>query len=121
MKSIEDQIKEAEIALEKLKKEKAILDRLTPAQRLAILLHDETCRSNHTDGCSWDYERCGNVHDWNKSAHLMYHGQAQKLLEIAKFDIVRYTVMLQKMDLATAVSNVAALLEKSQKGSIGFD
>jgi hypothetical protein len=29
--------------------------RLTPAQKLADLLHSLKCRHNHTDACSWGY------------------------------------------------------------------
>ena len=34
----------------------AELDALAEVLRLATMLHDMTCRFNHTDMCGWDYE-----------------------------------------------------------------
>jgi len=43
----------------------------TPTERLADMLHETLCRHNHTDGCSWGYEK-----DWK-------HGDQRHYLNIA--------------------------------------
>lgn len=56
---------------------------LTSAQKLATIIHDETCYHNHTDDCSWCYE------DWNKKplgwAKSKYLKKAEKMLKITDY------------------------------------
>lgn len=57
-------------------------DSLLPEnQRMAILLHDKLCHSNHTDQCGWYYEIDGIKHDWTGYAHKTYLEKANKLIE----------------------------------------
>lgn len=53
---------------------------MTPEQRIAIRLHDTTCRWNHTDGCGWFYEFKDKQHDWSGSSHKSYLEKAFKLI-----------------------------------------
>lgn len=50
--------------------------------RLAELIHANYCRYNHTDGCSWGYER-GN---WANSVHQQYLDRAREALKATPFD-----------------------------------
>lgn len=59
---------------------KKAMSMLTPEQRIAVRLHDLTCRWNHTDGCGWFYEFNNKQHDWNGSAHKAALEKARKLL-----------------------------------------
>lgn len=45
-------------------------------QRLAVELHEFLCHWNHTDGCSWGYEK-----DWTGYAHKQYLEKAQTVLK----------------------------------------
>jgi hypothetical protein len=44
-------------------------------QKLATNLHSMLCRWNHTDGCSWEYEK-----DWLGYAHGVYLAKAQMIM-----------------------------------------
>lgn len=66
---IDDQIKELikqrDIALAAEQK----LKTLSLSQRVAIIIHDNMCSHNHTDGCGWHYEIKNGIHDFSGSAH----------------------------------------------------
>jgi hypothetical protein len=49
----------------------------TKIQVLASYLHDNNCRYNHIDGCSWDYG------SWDEPthAHELFYKKAERLLE----------------------------------------
>lgn len=50
-------------------------------QRLAIELHEFLCHWNHTDGCSWGYEK-----EWTGYAHAQYLEKAQDALKKTGMD-----------------------------------
>jgi len=60
----------------------------SPMGELAIMLHDEFCTYNHTDGCSWHYEiKCG-VHDWSGHTHLNWLKRTESVAEkISHMDV----------------------------------
>lgn len=63
---------------DKLKREYKGL--LSENQRMAILLHENLCHSNHTDQCWWGYEMDGIEHDWTGWTHKKYLEKADKLI-----------------------------------------
>lgn len=75
-KEIEKQKKLLEELEAKKKKEMA----MSPAQRLAVWLHDSQCHYNHTDQCGWGYEITGGNHDWSRRTHADYLAKANTLL-----------------------------------------
>lgn len=50
------------------------------AGQLAIFLHKNLCKWNHTDGCGWYYEINNDIHDWSGSAHIRYWNITNKLI-----------------------------------------
>lgn len=74
-KDLELKRQKIEKELEKLHKQKErILYKLNPEISIAEYLHSKLCRWNHTDGCSWHYEKTweGRAHkDWLKKAEGM--------------------------------------------------
>lgn len=82
---IDDQINLLKRQITELENQKRVLDELTPAQRLAISLHDILCTWNHTDGCAWYYEMKNNVPTWKDAAQQNYLGMATKLLKKYKY------------------------------------
>jgi hypothetical protein len=58
-RDIDAEIQEAEQKLAKLKEERKSFEGLSEEQKLAELIHESQCRWNHTDGCSWYYEKWG--------------------------------------------------------------
>lgn len=56
-------------------------------QQLAIWLHGELCKHNHTDGCGWFYEVKGLIDDWSGHEHKMYLQKADNALAAANNNI----------------------------------
>jgi len=82
IKELDIEIKKHESEIENLEKQKKLMDSLTPAQNLAIALHEANCHHNHTDGCSWYY---GNWENWeNNHARKEYVERAERLLATGK-------------------------------------
>ena len=63
---------------DKLKREYEAL--LPENQRMAILLHDNLCHSNHMDQCGWCHEKNGIEHDWTRWTHKKYLEKADRLI-----------------------------------------
>ena len=68
------------------RKERQILEKeyeslLPENEKMAILLHNNLCHSNHTDMCSWYYEMKGVIHDWSSWTHKRYLEKANKLIQ----------------------------------------
>jgi len=93
--------------LEKLRQETAKLEILeqkqlkefqknTPAMNIAEALHGLLCRSNHTDGCSWEYEY--GADKWSRSCHVDYLRKAEMILKSKNLedDIIRVIGILQE-------------------------
>jgi hypothetical protein len=66
--------------IKELEAAKRVLDESAPEHKLAILLHDKTCKWNHTDGCDWHYNIHKGVHDWNSHGHHMYLTRARTVM-----------------------------------------
>ncbi|AMN31062.1 hypothetical protein BFS06_14520 [Clostridium perfringens] len=65
---------------------------LLPEQRLAIYMHKNMCKYNHTSECSWDYEINDLMHDWTRSTHLEYLNKAKGLLELLDFETAKKVI-----------------------------
>lgn len=58
----------------------------TDAQKLAELLHDHLCTSNHMDGCSWGWNH-GKPDCWTTdSAHKKYLAMAENILAKVSYE-----------------------------------
>lgn len=82
IESIDKEIQQLEEKKQELLRKKSELNKLTPAQRLANILHSKQCRWNHTDGCGWDYTSWGSP----CSTRLEYLKKAQAILREVDFD-----------------------------------
>ena len=67
--------------LVELEEEQIRLNEMDPVEALAIVLHDMTCKSNHTDGCGWHYGIKDNVIDWTTANHKEWLKKAKSLDE----------------------------------------
>lgn len=84
MTKIDDEIAGLKSEIQKLEREKNLLE-LSDNQRLSILLHSILCNWNHTDGCGWFYEiNKDGTHQWDGAAHAPYLQKARKLIKYAK-------------------------------------
>ena len=52
----------------------------TLAGKLAVLLHDNYCGYNHTDGCGWMYDVKNGFHNWEGHPHNDYLEKAKKII-----------------------------------------
>lgn len=77
------QISELEEKLARLKSEQEEYDLLSEDKKLAELIHQQTCRYNHTDGCGWFYE------NWKQSSGTRadYLKKAQNILKFTTYKI----------------------------------
>ena len=62
--------------------------------KIARLLHEQLCNSNHIDQCSWYYETIHNglAEDWSRPTHARYLAKAARV-EAAGFtyiDVLRF-------------------------------
>lgn len=70
---------------EKLIAEGKRLAALTPAQRIAEILHKKMCNHNHVDACCWHYDEWPN-HRGPHSARQVYLEMAERVLAVADQD-----------------------------------
>ena len=66
----------------------------TSTHKIARLLHEQFCNSNHIDQCSWYYETThhGLADDWSRPTHARYLAKAARV-EAAGFtyiDVLRF-------------------------------
>ena len=59
------------------------------ARELAEIIHVKTCHCNHTDGCSWEYEKWGTP---LSSTRLEYLDIAKKMLKVVSFKDAKYVM-----------------------------
>ncbi len=79
---IRKQIEAKKAEIDKLQEEVIRLETLAPDKRLAEMLHAIQCRSNHTDGCGWLYEKDRiNMWDGTNFAHKQYLDKARRILK----------------------------------------
>lgn len=83
---IEQKIIRLQMELEEAKRQQEEFNKLRFDHRMALLLHENTCIHNHTDGCSWFYEIKNNVHDWSHYEHERYLVRATRIIEAFKAD-----------------------------------
>lgn len=81
MRNVDDQLAELELKKQELLKEKERLAALTLEQELAEFLHENMCRFNHNDGCSWEYENC-DPFVWNGFSHKKYLHSATLMINL---------------------------------------
>lgn len=89
IESLESEILYKETEIAELKQQIEALKSLTPEQQLAIFIHDQMCRHNHIDGCSWYYEIERDIHSWDESEHQKYLHKADDLLYEVDLDIAK--------------------------------
>ena len=65
-------------------------------ERMAILLHDNLCHSDHTSVCGWYYEKNGVVHDWTRNEHKRYLEKADKLIA-SGIDIYTMEIIFERL------------------------
>ena len=80
MNQIDKKIAELQKEINELKAQKVALAELTDEKKLAIVLHDVLCHSNHTDGCDWFYFENKGIHKWEGYAQSHYLALAGVLL-----------------------------------------
>lgn len=83
---IEQKIIRLQMELEEAKRLQEEFNTMKFELRLAIMLHENTCTHNHTDGCDWFYEIRNNVHDWFRHEHDRYLVQATRIIEAFNAD-----------------------------------
>ena len=85
IEEIDRQISKTEQELNRLKNEKRKLLDLPLDKRVAIILHDNLCRHNHTDQCDWYYYTQHDIPMFPGSGQQEeYLHKARKLLEVLK-------------------------------------
>jgi hypothetical protein len=63
-------------------------NQLTLDKKIAILLHDKTCFSNHADMCGWNYEIKNGIHDFNATTHRDYLTRAQLIIKKLRINLM---------------------------------
>ncbi len=85
---LEQEIEEKRIELENLKKRKQEFDSLPNEYKLADLIHEKTCRSNHIDVCAFHYEKWPKDKisaSWKSSLRFKYVQKARAILKITDY------------------------------------
>ena len=80
------EIAERKSELADIQRELESINNMAPEEALAVVLHETTCTSNHTDGCSWGYEVRKGMHDWMGNAHKKYLSKAVKMYKYCHSD-----------------------------------
>ena len=80
----EQRIAQLEEELRDAKHYKEMLDSLPEPRRIATLLHDRFCRSNHTNGCGWEYEGSGNSANWDRHAHKRWLEKGHEFMNMVR-------------------------------------
>lgn len=76
-----DKIKALRAEADRLETEQKQFDSNTPEIKLATLLHQKLCHSNHIDYCGWDYESWGNM-GYAKESYL---AKAKAILSVVSY------------------------------------
>jgi len=82
LESINKQIQELEAKKKELLEQLEYVKKLSPAQRLADLLHSKQCHFAHEDQCGWFYESWDNP-GYSRNEYL---SKANKMLREFDFD-----------------------------------
>jgi hypothetical protein len=78
--------------LEAVRAEAAKNAALPADKQLALELHELLCRWNHTDGCSWFYEK-----DWVGYSHERYLEKARAVLADTKMDLASIVTVIHAL------------------------
>jgi hypothetical protein len=73
--------------LEQVNAELDSMNKLSTGQRLAVELHEMNCRHNHTDGCSWHYEKGAKAWDAN-TEHDRWYRRAMNATKFVDAEMV---------------------------------
>lgn len=76
----ENEVAELKKKLLLMKEQESVM---TPAHKMAIVLHKRLCHHDHTEGCDWYYDIKNGVHDWNSrhyGSHAEYLQKAEKVI-----------------------------------------
>lgn len=84
MSRIDDEIKDAEEKVRKLKAKKEKLEtmKVEPRHNVAVQLHSLFCHSEHTESCGWFYEMDNEVDDWSRDTHARYLDKAERFIKL---------------------------------------
>ena len=72
--------------------------------RVAIILHNNLCRHNHADECSWCYEMRNGEHDFTQNQHKYWRAVAQKRI----INLYKVAVLNEE----TTIAVIQAIVEK---------
>lgn len=92
MKNYDKEIEELETKLKILREEKKNFDLLRPNLKLAEIIHNSLCKSNHTDGCSWYYEKWDGF--GKNPTRMLYLDRANKILEKVSYKDAVYIISI---------------------------
>ena len=70
----------------RLEKEQKVYNLLPNEIKLAEAIHDKVCRWNHTDGCSWNYEKWDGSTPSGSTTKDRYLEKAKKILKVVDFE-----------------------------------
>lgn len=109
MKKLEAEIAEKQQKLEELKEQHRLEALQAPEFKLAILLHDMTCKWNHTDGCSWYYEMVkhskGEEHNWTGWAHDQFLRKARLIIKTPSLQGIELEQLIKILGETQAILN----------------
>lgn len=84
-RDLESEIAKKEEELRNLQEEREEFSKLGEDKRLASIMHDAMCHSDHTEHCSWGYETWEGTHG-EFSPHLQYLKRARAVLKVIPYD-----------------------------------
>lgn len=94
-----EQIRKLEEQIATLKAADVKFAAMKPEYQLATSLHRLLCHSNHTDGCSWEYEFSNGQIEWDKYAHKKYIEKALVILGFCQQKGIEISDVLELLDL----------------------
>ena len=78
-------VMEIDLTIAQLQKEREVAvkeaEKYSFPQRVAIILHDETCDRDHTDDCAWHYEKDNKGHKFDTAVHTVWLQRARAMIE----------------------------------------
>ena len=93
-------IKQLELELSEIRKQRNYIADDPIARSVegqtAIFLHEKLCNHNHTDSCSWFYEKKNNIHNWNSDEHARWLLKAGQLLRLVDSTTIKAIVSIIK-------------------------
>lgn len=89
---------------------KEYIETLPENKRLAIFIHDTTCRIDHNDQCGWYYEffEGSPVDNWEQDAHAEYLRKADVMLSESDFETIMNNIIKANQEKKDAEKNTAS-------------